>query len=86
MKIHNVPDDWNPDHRCCLECGNTEPQVQLRALTHPVTNQQALACSRHISPVAAILNSYAPAPHTAAEETPKSATSPAPTPRHRPRT
>jgi hypothetical protein len=56
-QIHDVPDDWNPDHRCCLECGNSAPDVTLRALTHPATNQQALACTRHLADVAAVLNS-----------------------------
>ncbi|WP_217550001.1 hypothetical protein [Streptomyces sp. GbtcB6] len=46
-EIHDVRDDWNPARRCCLECGNSTPTVRLRAITHPTTNQQALACTRH---------------------------------------
>ncbi|KUN03543.1 hypothetical protein AQI95_23955 [Streptomyces yokosukanensis] len=55
-QIHEVPDDWNPDHRCCLECGNSDPEVTLRAVTHAATNQQALACTRHIAEVGAVLS------------------------------
>ncbi|GGU55085.1 hypothetical protein GCM10010211_19710 [Streptomyces albospinus] len=88
-QIHDVPDDWNPRHRCCLECGNSDPDVTLRALTHPATNQQALACTRHIADVAAVLDSFAPTPQPAAEQAPKLATAPAPSsapgPRHRSR-
>ncbi|MEV0445548.1 hypothetical protein AB0I84_12105 [Streptomyces spectabilis] len=60
--IHDVPDDWNPRHRCCLECGNRDPQVTLRALTHTTTNQQALACTRHLTEVSAVLDSFAAEP------------------------
>ncbi|MGW2858222.1 hypothetical protein [Streptomyces sp. NPDC001205] len=77
-QIHDVPDDWNPGHRCCLECGNSDPDVTLRALTHPATIQQALACTRHLADVAAVLDSFAPAPHAAAGQAPKLATTPAP--------
>ena len=87
-QVHEVPDDWNPDHRCCLECGNADPDVTLLALTHPVTNQQALACTRHIADVAAVLDSVAPAPHTTDEQVPTTAmptpaSAPAPRPRSR---
>ncbi len=89
-QIHDVPDDWNPRHRCCLECGNSEPEVTLRAITHTATDQQALACTRHIADVAAVLDSFAAAPNTPAEQPPKPATAPAPSsvtaPRHRSRT
>ncbi|MEU8482408.1 hypothetical protein [Streptomyces sp. NPDC048641] len=57
--IHDVPDDWNPAHRCCLECGNSDPDVTLRAVTHPATNQQALACTRHLEDVSAVLDACA---------------------------
>lgn len=87
--IHDVPDDWNPDHRCCLECGNSDPQVTLRAITHPATNQQALACTRHLADVAAVLDSVGSAPHTTDQQVPKLATTPPtsspPAPRHRTR-
>ncbi|WP_420036010.1 hypothetical protein ACN2WE_30740 [Streptomyces sp. cg28] len=53
--LHDVPDDWPLDGRCCLECGNSEPDVTLRAITQPATNQQALACTRHIQDVSATL-------------------------------
>ncbi|MEV5979673.1 hypothetical protein [Streptomyces sp. NPDC052114] len=76
-QIHDVPDDWNPDHRCCLECGNSDPEVTLRALTHTATNQQALACTRHIAEVTAVLDSFAAAPRTPAEQ-PMLATAPTP--------
>ncbi|MFD8340669.1 DUF6409 family protein, partial [Streptomyces solisilvae] len=55
FRIEDVPADWSPAHRCCLECGNTEPQVQLRAITHTGTSQQALACDRHVDQVGAAL-------------------------------
>lgn len=88
-QIHDVPDDWNPDHRCCLECGNSDPEVTLRAITHSVTTQQALACTRHIADVSAVLDSLATVAHTEAEQAPKPATTPAspsaPAPRHRSR-
>lgn len=88
-QIHDVPDDWNPDHRCCLECGNSDPQVTLRAITHPATNQQALACTRHLVDVAAVLDSLGSTPHTADPQLPKLAATPptssAPVPRHRSR-
>ncbi|MEU4351779.1 hypothetical protein [Streptomyces sp. NPDC023838] len=77
-QIHDVPDDWNPEHRCCLKCGNTDPEVTLRALTHTATNQQALGCTRHVADVAAILDSSTSAPQPAAEQAPKLATAPAP--------
>lgn len=77
-QIHDVSDDWNPDHRCCLECGNSAPDVTLRAITHPASNQQALACTRHVTDVAAVLDSFASAPQPAAEQAPKLATAPAP--------
>ena len=77
-QIHEVPDDWNPDHRCCLECGNSDPEVTLRALTHAATNQQALACTRHIAEVGAVLDSFASAPRTPAQQPPMLATVPAP--------
>ncbi|WP_172381141.1 hypothetical protein [Streptomyces sp. MNP-20] len=60
--IHDVPDDWNPGQRCCLECGNSDVSVTLRAITHQATNQQALACTRHIADVAAVLDSFARIP------------------------
>lgn len=69
-QIHDVPDDWNPARRCCLECGNSTPDVRLRAITHPTTNQQALACTRHTSEVAAVLDSFASAPEAPAEPSP----------------
>ncbi|MFJ9085750.1 hypothetical protein ACIRL3_25345 [Streptomyces sp. NPDC102384] len=85
-QVHEVPDGWNPDHRCCLECDNTAPDVTLRALIHPATNQQALACTRHLSAVAAVLDSFASATHTVPEQGPQSATTPtAPAARHRSR-
>ncbi|MEU4347020.1 hypothetical protein [Streptomyces sp. NPDC023838] len=77
-QIHNVPDDWNPGHRCCLECGNSDPDVTLRAITHAATNQQALACTRHVADVAAVLDSSTSAPQPAAEQAPKLTTAPAP--------
>ncbi|MDJ0466133.1 DUF6409 family protein [Streptomyces sp. H27-C3] len=55
IRIQEVPTDWHIDHRCCLECGNDEPTVQLKAVTHTRTGQQALACDRHIEQVAAAL-------------------------------
>lgn len=55
FRIQDVPADWSPDHRCCLECGNAEPQVQLRAITHTGTSQQALTCDRHVDQVGAAL-------------------------------
>lgn len=75
-QIHDVPDDWNPNHRCCLECGNSDPDVTLRALTHPTTNQQALACTRHLADVAAVLASYEPGQHTVEQQAPKPSTTP----------
>lgn len=88
-QIHDVPDDWNPRHRCCLECGNSDPEVTLRAITHTSTDQQALACTRHIADVVTVLESFAGATHTPAEQPPKPATAPAPSspaaPRHRSR-
>lgn len=75
-QIHDVPSDWNPAHRCCLECGNSNPDVTLRAITHPATNQQALACTRHISEVSAVLDSFASAPGAPAEQS----TAPLPSP------
>ncbi|MEJ8654620.1 hypothetical protein WKI65_42970 [Streptomyces sp. MS1.AVA.3] len=53
--IQDVPVDWEPDHRCCLECGNDEPLVRLSAVTHTKTAQQALACDRHTKQVAAAM-------------------------------
>lgn len=76
-QINEVPDDWNPDHCCCLECGNSDPDVTLQAITHPATNQQALACTRDIADVAAVLGPLASASHTAAQQVPKPATTPA---------
>ncbi|WP_327352866.1 hypothetical protein [Streptomyces sp. NBC_01304] len=88
-QIHEVPSDWNPDHRCCLECGNSDPEVTLQALTHTATNQQALACCRHIADVAATLESSASAAYIADGQVPRPATTPtvssAPAPRHRSR-
>ncbi|MFE3375783.1 hypothetical protein [Streptomyces anulatus] len=88
-QIHDVPDDWNPNHRCCLECGNSDPDVTLRALTHPATNQQALACTRHLADVAAVLDSYVSAHHAEEQHAPKPSTAPTasstPTTRRRPR-
>lgn len=65
--IHDVPDDWEPGHRCCLACGNSDPDVTLRAISR-ATNQQALACTRHIADVAAVLESFAPASHSPTEQ------------------
>lgn len=86
-QIHDVPDDWNPDECCCLECGNTDPEVTLQAITHSATNQQALACTRHIADVSAALDSFVTAAHTAAEQhrTVAPTTPPAPATRHRSR-
>ncbi|MYT96635.1 MULTISPECIES: hypothetical protein [unclassified Streptomyces] len=88
-QIHEVPDDWNPDHRCCLECGDSDREVTLRAITHLATNQQALACTRHIAEVTAVLDPFAAAPRTPAEQSPTLAVAPAqssaPAPRHRSR-
>lgn len=88
-QIHDVPDDWSPRHRCCLECGNSDPEVTLRALTHATTKQQALACTRHVADVAAVLDSFASPAQTGAEQAPKLATAPAlstaPASRHRSR-
>lgn len=88
-QVHDVPDDWNPDHRCCLKCGNSDPDVTLRALTHPATNQQALACTRHLADVAAALAAYEPAQHTVEQQAPKPYSTPtassAPANRRRPR-
>ncbi|MEU4176509.1 hypothetical protein [Streptomyces sp. NPDC026589] len=75
-QVHDVPDDWNPNHRCCLECGNSDPDVTLRALTHPATNQQALACTRHLADVAAVLASYEPAHLAEEQRAPKPSTTP----------
>ncbi|ELS55908.1 hypothetical protein STVIR_3253 [Streptomyces viridochromogenes Tue57] len=87
--IHDVPDDWNPDHRCCLECGNSAPDVTLRAITHRATHQQALACTRHIADVAAVLESFAPASQIPDEQVSKPGAAPAtstvPGPSHRSR-
>ncbi|NUT11882.1 MAG: hypothetical protein HOQ38_15540 [Nonomuraea sp.] len=87
--IHDVPDDWNPDHRCCLECGNSDSDVTLQAITHRATNQQALACTRHIADVAAVLESFASASHSPAEQVSKPGATPAPSsapaPSHRSR-
>ncbi|MFH8991355.1 hypothetical protein [Streptomyces sp. NPDC017940] len=83
-QLHEVPDDWNPRHRCCLECGNSDPEVTLRAITHPATNQQALACTRHIAEVDAVLDSFASAPQPPAEP-PMLTTAPAPTSARAPR-
>ncbi|MGW5868238.1 hypothetical protein ACWFRJ_39535 [Streptomyces sp. NPDC055239] len=60
--IHEVPDDWPSDGRCCLECGNSEPDVYLRAITQPGTKQQALACTRHLNDVSALLEERASLP------------------------
>ncbi len=51
----DVPADWDPDARCCLECGNEEPVVRLRVVTNQATGLQALACGRHEVRVAAAL-------------------------------
>ncbi len=51
----DVPADWEPNTRCCLECGNTEPLVSLLAVTNLATNKQALSCPRHAQQVAAAL-------------------------------
>ncbi|MGW7096562.1 hypothetical protein [Streptomyces sp. NPDC054874] len=75
-QIHDVPDDWNPNHRCYLECGNSDPDVTLRALTHPTTNQQAIACTRHLADVAAVLDSYGPAHHAEEQRAPNPSTTP----------
>ncbi|MEV8125397.1 hypothetical protein AB0P07_15045 [Streptomyces sp. NPDC085944] len=87
--IYDVPDDWNPDHRCCLECGNSDPDVTLRAITHQASNQQALACTRHIADVAAVLESNAPAPQAPSAQVSKPGVTPAsssvPAPAHRSR-
>lgn len=76
--IHDVPDDWNPDHRCCLECGNSAPDVTLRAISHRATNQQALACTRHIADVAAVLEPFVPTSYSPAEQVSKPGATPAP--------
>ncbi|MFC8570790.1 DUF6409 family protein [Streptomyces sp. NPDC057245] len=55
FRIQDVPADWSPAHRYCLECRNTEPQVRLKAITHTGTSQQALACDRHADQVGAAL-------------------------------
>ncbi|MFJ4973227.1 hypothetical protein [Streptomyces sp. NPDC088755] len=73
LEIHDVPDDWNPNGRCCLECGNSDPDVTLRALT---ANQQAIACTRHLADVAAVLDSYVPAHHAEEQRAPKPSTTP----------
>ncbi|WP_432158576.1 hypothetical protein [Streptomyces sp. bgisy153] len=52
----DVPADWQPGTRCCLECGNSEPLVSLIAVTNLSTSKQALACTRHAEQVAAALN------------------------------
>lgn len=87
--IHDVPKDWDPDHRCCLECGNSDPDVTLRAIGHRATNQQALACTRHIADVAAVLESFALASQIPAEHGSKPGAAPAassaPAPAHRSR-
>lgn len=75
--IHDVPDDWNPNQRCCLHCGNEDPDLTLQAITHPATNQQALACTRHLVNVAAILDSFGDAPRSADLQAPKPTTTPA---------
>ncbi|MFD5878447.1 hypothetical protein [Streptomyces yangpuensis] len=54
--ITAVPTDWPPEERCCLECGNSEPDVSLLAVLNTGTNKQALACSRHIEWVATNLD------------------------------
>lgn len=83
------PSRRNPDHRCCLACGNTDPDVTLRAITDPATDQQVLACTRHLADVAAVLDSFGFAPHTADQPVPKRDTTPpayrAPGPRPRSR-
>lgn len=56
LHVQDVPADWPANHRSCLECGNTEPTVELKAITHTKTKQQALACGRHISQVGTILS------------------------------
>ncbi|MFF8992584.1 hypothetical protein ACF09H_22115 [Streptomyces sp. NPDC014983] len=53
--LEEVPSDWKPEHRCCLECGNSEPLVSLLAVTNVNTNKQALTCRRHVEWVAAAL-------------------------------
>ncbi len=89
-QMHDVPDDWNRDHRCCLECGNADPDVTLRAITHPATHQQALVCTRHLVDVAAVLGSFVPTGHTVDQQAPKPSITPtassAPAARHRSRT
>lgn len=89
-QIHAVPDDWDPRHRCCLECGNSGPEVALRAITHSATTQQALACTRHIADVTAVLDANASAPHTPSTQsstpTVAPAQSSAPAPQRRPHT
>ncbi|WP_435245205.1 hypothetical protein [Streptomyces tendae] len=52
-EISDVPTDWDPDERCCLECGNDEPLVSLVAVLGPT--QCALSCTRHVDQVAAAL-------------------------------
>lgn len=49
----DVPTDWDPDGRCCLECGNDEPLVTLVAVLR--RGRCALACTRHVDQVAAAL-------------------------------
>ncbi|MFD3563541.1 hypothetical protein ACFWVU_28300 [Streptomyces sp. NPDC058686] len=87
--IHDDPDDWNPAYRCCLECGNSDPDVTLRAITHRASNQQALACTRHIADVAAVLESFVAASQIAFEQVSKpgatAAASSVPAPSHRSR-
>ncbi|MER6253709.1 hypothetical protein ABT224_20365 [Streptomyces sp. NPDC001584] len=51
-EITPVPSDWPPESRCCLECGNAEPDVHLEAVLNTETGKQALACTRHIEWVA----------------------------------
>ncbi|MFL0025908.1 hypothetical protein ACJBCE_23595 [Streptomyces sp. NBUL23] len=65
-QIHDVPDDWDPNGRCCLECGNSDPDVTLRTL----------ACTRHLADVAAVLDSYVPAHHAEEQHAPKPSTAP----------
>jgi hypothetical protein len=89
-QVPAVPDDWDPRHRCCLKCGNSEPEVALRAITHSATTQQALACNRHIAEVTAVLDSHASAPRTAPTQSSTPAITPvqssAPAPQRRPHT
>lgn len=35
--FHNVPNNWPSKGRCCPECGNSEPDVALYAVTQPTT-------------------------------------------------